>query len=298
MKAIIQVTNQSADYNYTLSTQLKRRFGDALNVSAAYTYMQSKDFQSLTSDRAISNWRNGRVFAGLENDVDDVTTSYFERPHRVILYGSYTCPGRRPRSPRSTKACRARRSPTRGRRPERRRQQRKRSDLHPAERARFSGDSHRRRIGHSVRLQCGAGRHARTIPREPGLPRRPARADHGAQQLPQSVAESSRRRASPAHSDDSRSAADRAARRRELPEPAQQGLGPDQAAECQPELPAAIHPSAAGPNRGRDELSRRRTTRSSQSPRQTVHSGRTSRIRRNFYRMQLTAQVQLLAVTQ
>ena len=91
-EGIIQVTNQSADYNYTLSTQLKRRFGDALNVSMAYTYMQSKDFQSLTSDRAISNWRNGRVFAGLENDVDDITTSYFERPHRVIVYGSYTLP--------------------------------------------------------------------------------------------------------------------------------------------------------------------------------------------------------------
>jgi hypothetical protein len=32
------------------------------------------------------------VFAGLENDLDEVTTSYFERPHRVIVYGSYTAP--------------------------------------------------------------------------------------------------------------------------------------------------------------------------------------------------------------
>ena len=91
-EGLIQVTNQSADYNYTLSAQLKRRFGEAVNVSAAYTYMQSKDVQSLTSDRAISNWRNGRVFAGLEDDLDDATTSYFERPHRIILYGSYTLP--------------------------------------------------------------------------------------------------------------------------------------------------------------------------------------------------------------
>jgi outer membrane receptor protein involved in Fe transport len=91
-EGLIQVTNQSADYNYTLSAQLKRRFGEALNLSAAYTFMQSKDVQSLTSDRAISNWRNGRVYAGLENDLDDATTSYFERPHRVIIYGSYTLP--------------------------------------------------------------------------------------------------------------------------------------------------------------------------------------------------------------
>ena len=91
-EGLIQVTNQSADYNYTLSAQLKRRFGEALNLSAAYTYMQAKDVQSLTSDRAISNWRNGRVYAGLESDLGEATTSYFERPHRLIVYGSYNFP--------------------------------------------------------------------------------------------------------------------------------------------------------------------------------------------------------------
>lgn len=93
-EGLIQVTNQSADYNYTLSAQLKRRFGQSLNLTAAYTYMQSKDVQSLTSDRAISNWRNGRVYAGLESDLETATTSYFERPHRVIIYGNYTAPWR------------------------------------------------------------------------------------------------------------------------------------------------------------------------------------------------------------
>ena len=91
-EGLIQVTNQSADYNYTLSAQLKRRFGESLNLAAAYTFMQSKDVQSLTSDRAISNWRNGRVYAGLESDLGTTTTSYFERPHRIILYGSYIAP--------------------------------------------------------------------------------------------------------------------------------------------------------------------------------------------------------------
>jgi outer membrane receptor protein involved in Fe transport len=91
-EGLIQVTNQSADYNYTLSAQLKRQFGQSLNLSAAYTYMQSKDVQSLTSDRAISNWRNGRTYSGLESDAETVTTSYFERPHRVIAFGSYTLP--------------------------------------------------------------------------------------------------------------------------------------------------------------------------------------------------------------
>ena len=92
-EGVIQVTNQSEDYNYSLSAQAKKRFGDVVDVTAAYTYLQAKDAMSLTSDRAISNWRNGRQFAGLESDFE-ATTSYFERPHRVMLYGTYTAPWR------------------------------------------------------------------------------------------------------------------------------------------------------------------------------------------------------------
>ncbi len=88
----IQLTNAKAGYNYTLSGQLKKRFNRAFEASAAYTYNQSKDVVSLTSDRAISNWRNGRQYAGLEYDQNAATTSNFERPHRVILFGSYTAP--------------------------------------------------------------------------------------------------------------------------------------------------------------------------------------------------------------
>ncbi|HVE77967.1 MAG TPA: carboxypeptidase regulatory-like domain-containing protein [Gemmatimonadaceae bacterium] len=90
-EGIIEVTNQSKDYNWSLSGQLRKRFSAGLELGGAYTFMQSKDVQSLTSDRAISNWRNGRQFAGLENDWT-ATTSYFERPHRLIGYGTYTLP--------------------------------------------------------------------------------------------------------------------------------------------------------------------------------------------------------------
>jgi hypothetical protein len=92
-EGVIQVTNQSADYNYSISGQLKKRFGETLDMTAAYTFMQSKDVMSLTSDRAISNWRNGRQYAGLESSTD-ATTSYFQRPHRVLLFGTYTAPWR------------------------------------------------------------------------------------------------------------------------------------------------------------------------------------------------------------
>lgn len=88
----IYLTNQSADYSYTLSGQLKKRFNRAFEMTAAYTYMQAKDVQSLTSDRAISNWRNGNQTAGRVDDKTTVGTSYFERPHRLLIYGTYTAP--------------------------------------------------------------------------------------------------------------------------------------------------------------------------------------------------------------
>jgi hypothetical protein len=91
-EGIIQLTNSKGGYNYTLTGQLRKRFSRAFEASAAYAHNQAKDVQSLTSDRAISNWRNGRQFAGVEYDPENVTTSNFERPHRFIVYGTYTAP--------------------------------------------------------------------------------------------------------------------------------------------------------------------------------------------------------------
>lgn len=90
-EGIIEVTNQSKDYNYSISTQLHRRFTDRFEATVAYTYLRSHDVQSLTSDRAISNFRFGRQ---LSNDHDQLvaTTSNFSRPHRILAYGTFTLP--------------------------------------------------------------------------------------------------------------------------------------------------------------------------------------------------------------
>lgn len=90
-EGIIQVTNQSKDFNYSISAQLNRRFSDRFEATLAYTYMKSEDVQSLTSDRAISNWRNGRQLAVAHEDLV-TTTSVFSRPHRLLAYGTYTFP--------------------------------------------------------------------------------------------------------------------------------------------------------------------------------------------------------------
>src|SRR5256885_5328106 len=90
-EGIIEVTNQSKDYNYSISSQLHRRFSDHFEATVAYTYMKSMDVQSLTSDRAISNFRNARQLSTSHDDLE-ATTSVFSRPSRLLVYGTYTLP--------------------------------------------------------------------------------------------------------------------------------------------------------------------------------------------------------------
>lgn len=92
-EGVIQVTNQSRDYSYSLSPQLRRQFGEALDLRMGYTYMRSRDLQSLTSDRAITNWRNGAQSAGLASNLP-LATSVFERRHRLSGSGTYMFPWR------------------------------------------------------------------------------------------------------------------------------------------------------------------------------------------------------------
>jgi hypothetical protein len=90
-EGVIEVSNQSKDYNWSVSGQLRKRFGEGLELGGSYAYLDSKDLQSLTSDRAISNWRNGMQPAGLITD-PELADSYFDRPHRVVAFGNYTFP--------------------------------------------------------------------------------------------------------------------------------------------------------------------------------------------------------------
>jgi hypothetical protein len=87
---VVYLTNESSSYNYSLTGQLRRKFGN-IDWVGAYTYTRAYDVQSLTSDRAISNWNFGREYSGLEN-ADDLTTSQFERKHRLLTYGTITVP--------------------------------------------------------------------------------------------------------------------------------------------------------------------------------------------------------------
>lgn len=85
------VTNENTDYNYTLTGQLKKKFSDALEMNVSYTRMKAMDVQSLTSDRAVSNFQNGRSYTGQQTDMTP-GTSAFERPNRFMFFGTYTLP--------------------------------------------------------------------------------------------------------------------------------------------------------------------------------------------------------------
>jgi len=168
-EGLIEVTNQSEDYHYTISAQLTRRFSDAFEATVGYTFMRSRDVQSLTSDRAISNWRNGRQLATSHDDLTP-TTSYFDRPHRIVAYGTYTLPWKLTDVslyyegisgvPFSYVANGDRRD-----RPER--------------------DPDRDRDGQLVRAEPGRRAGVQPLHRVAGVPRTAARPDHEAEQLPQ-----------------------------------------------------------------------------------------------------------------
>jgi Carboxypeptidase regulatory-like domain len=90
---VVYLTNESGgsqSYNYNLTGMLRRKFGN-LDWTGSYTYTRALDVQSLTSDRAISNWNFGREYSGLEND-NTLTTSAFERRHRLMTYGTMVFP--------------------------------------------------------------------------------------------------------------------------------------------------------------------------------------------------------------
>jgi outer membrane receptor protein involved in Fe transport len=91
---VIDVENQSEDYSYQLTGQLDKRFANGLQFTGSYTYSTSKDIQSLTSSRAISNWQFGRTLSGSHRDAN-LTTSLFEQKHKIVAAGTYTFAWRR-----------------------------------------------------------------------------------------------------------------------------------------------------------------------------------------------------------
>ena len=88
---VIELSNQSRDYAYSATGQLRKRFDRAFEGSVAYTYGRSFSVSDFTSSVAISNWQFGRVYSGLQTD-QPLNPSLFDQPHRLLINGTYTAP--------------------------------------------------------------------------------------------------------------------------------------------------------------------------------------------------------------
>jgi outer membrane receptor protein involved in Fe transport len=90
---VLDVTNQSKDYSYSLTGGLTRRFQDNWEASAFYTYGRSFDVQSLTSSTAGSQYQFGRTLSGAHSNLE-LTPSRWDQPHRIVASGTYSFPTR------------------------------------------------------------------------------------------------------------------------------------------------------------------------------------------------------------
>jgi len=87
---VIRNTNTSGDRSTSLTAQLQKRFSNGMEFAASYTYGHSLDRISMTSDITGSNYS----FSVLDGTPDhrNLRTSFFDRPHKVTLSGSFNTP--------------------------------------------------------------------------------------------------------------------------------------------------------------------------------------------------------------
>jgi outer membrane receptor for ferrienterochelin and colicin len=85
----IDLQNQSKDYSYNLTAQIRKRYANNWEGLLAYTYSQARDVASFTSSTHISNWQFGRTLSGRQDEAF-TTTSLFDQPHKILATGTYT----------------------------------------------------------------------------------------------------------------------------------------------------------------------------------------------------------------
>ncbi len=86
--AVLDVSNQSKDYAYSLTAGLARKWSNNYEASLFYTYSDARDVQSLTSSTANSQYQFGRPVA-TRQDQAELGYSVFRQPHRLVGQFSY-----------------------------------------------------------------------------------------------------------------------------------------------------------------------------------------------------------------
>ncbi len=93
-KQVIELTNQSRNYAYSVTGQLQKRFAHGLEASAAFNYSRVRDVQTPLAVGAYDNWQSGRAVAGDELR-ENLGISGYDQPRRVVFTATYTFPWQR-----------------------------------------------------------------------------------------------------------------------------------------------------------------------------------------------------------
>jgi hypothetical protein len=88
---VLDMTNSSGDYTWSMTGQLQKAFTTNFDGSLAYTYQRARDVVSVTSSTASSNYRFQRDVSGSLSDMS-VTKSKYDQPHRIVATTSYRFP--------------------------------------------------------------------------------------------------------------------------------------------------------------------------------------------------------------
>jgi hypothetical protein len=88
--AVIQVRNSSGDRSWSLTGQLQKKFGNGTELSAAYTWTESKNRNDAPADLLFSNYAFSPVDGTAEGR--PLRTSFWSVPHKVTLLATMDLP--------------------------------------------------------------------------------------------------------------------------------------------------------------------------------------------------------------
>ena len=85
---VMYLGNTSKGYTYNLSLKLEQSFNFGLDVSAAYTYGESKSLNPGSNSVAVSNWKYNEIIRNPNKP--ELSFSDFNTPHRIIASVTYS----------------------------------------------------------------------------------------------------------------------------------------------------------------------------------------------------------------
>jgi hypothetical protein len=89
-KEVYRVSSRGGDHSVSVSTQLRKHFGERVAVYATYAFSRTRDRMSLVNFPARANFSNTPVDGTLENR--RLRPSFFDTPHKVAAVATFRLP--------------------------------------------------------------------------------------------------------------------------------------------------------------------------------------------------------------